>query len=244
MTFCLGIKLKEGLVGIADTRITAGAECLSAKKVVIKQNRQQHQSMFLMTSGLRALRDKTMTYFEEELQHDQEPCNKLYKMVNKFGNVLRQVAREDKKVLEEAALKFNLFALIAGQFEDDDEHKLYMIYPEGNWVEVGERTPFFIIGNSAHGRPILDRVLKHDAHLDYALKVGFLAFNATQVSANDVAYPIDVILYKKDSFNMVTHRFEADDLKPYALWWQERIAQSVDEMPDEWLQSAFAEFNR
>lgn len=244
MTFCLGIKLKEGLVGIADTRITAGAECLSAKKVLVKQNPQHHQSMFLMTSGLRSLRDKAVTYFEEELAHEQESCNKLYKVVNQFGQILRRVASEDKKALEGAAIKFNLFALIAGQFEDDDEHKLYMIYPEGNWVEVGERTPFFIIGNSAHGRPILDRVLKHDASFDYALKVGFLSFNATQVSANDVAYPIDVVLYKKDSFQMVTHRYELDDLKPYALWWQERITQSVDEMPDEWIQSAFEEFNK
>ena len=29
MTFCLGMKVEKGLVGIADTRITSGAECIT-----------------------------------------------------------------------------------------------------------------------------------------------------------------------------------------------------------------------
>ena len=35
MTFCLGMKVEEGLVGIADTRVTTGAECITAGKVSI-----------------------------------------------------------------------------------------------------------------------------------------------------------------------------------------------------------------
>ncbi len=56
MTFCLAMKMKDGLVGLADTRITSGTEVFSTKKVTTYQH--QGFPMFLMTSGLRSVRDK------------------------------------------------------------------------------------------------------------------------------------------------------------------------------------------
>ena len=106
MTYCLGIKLKSGLVAIADTRITSGTEATSAKKISVHTD--EGHSLFLMTSGLRSVRDKAVTYFEEVLE-DQN-FNKLYKAVNAFGEQLRRVAVEDKASLEKAGLYFNLFS--------------------------------------------------------------------------------------------------------------------------------------
>src|SRR2546421_3349475 len=63
VTFCVGINVHEGLVGIADTRVLSGSECITARKVTVYQ--QNGQAMFLMTSGLRSLRDKALTYFAE-----------------------------------------------------------------------------------------------------------------------------------------------------------------------------------
>ncbi len=234
MTFCLAMKVKDGLVGIADTRVTSGKECMTAKKMTIRQG-SSHHAVFIMTSGLRSLRDKALTYFNEVIEEQDQSFNKLYKMVNAFGEQLKRVSHEDKKSLEESGLHFNLYALVAGQLEDDPEPMLYMLYPEGNWVEVGEGSPYFIIGNTGHGKPLLDRVLRHDSTMEFALKVGFLSFNATQVSANDVDYPIDVVVCPKDSFQIVEQRFERSDMHRYSLWWQERIAQSINDMPDDWV---------
>src|ERR1700748_3646202 len=114
MTYCLGIKLKSGLVAIADTRIASGTEATTAKKITI-HNDEGH-SLFLMTSGLRSVRDKAVTYFQEVL--DETPgqnFNKLYKAVNAFGQQLRRVAEEDKVALEKAGLYFNLFTIVGGQ---------------------------------------------------------------------------------------------------------------------------------
>ena len=144
MTFCLAMKVQDGLVGIADTRVTSGKECMTAKKVTIHQNSGRHAA-FIMTSGLRSLRDKAVTYFQEVIDQEDQTFNKLYKMVNAFGEQVKRVAQEDKKALEENGLNFNLYALVAGQLEDDKEQMLYMLYPEGNWVEVGEGSPYFII---------------------------------------------------------------------------------------------------
>ena len=66
MTFCLGMRLKGGLVGIADTRITSGSEVFISKKVTTYSH--GGSPLFLMTSGLRSVRDKVLTYFEEDLE--------------------------------------------------------------------------------------------------------------------------------------------------------------------------------
>ncbi len=233
MTYCLGIKVKEGLIGLADTRITSGNQTITAKKVIIEQKRGRH-AVFLMTSGLRALRDKAMTYFNEIIEESGVDYRKLYKLVNAFGAQIRRVSQEDREALRQSNYMFDIHALIAGQLEDDKEHKLYMIFPEGNWVEVGEANPYFIIGNTSHGKPILDRVLRNDSTLDFALKVSFLSFNATQVSSNDVDYPVDVILYRKDSFYMVDQRLTQEQMNQYSSWWQKRLGTAIEEFPSDW----------
>src|SRR5688572_7811280 len=131
MTYCLAIKLRSGLVAISDTRITYGTETTSAKKVYSYQT--EKHCVFIMTSGLRSVRDKAVTYFQEVIEGKEETYNKLYKIVNAFANQLKRVADEDRASLEKAGLKFNLFTIVGGQLEDDGEPKLYLLYPEGNW---------------------------------------------------------------------------------------------------------------
>lgn len=238
MTYCVTMKVRDGLVGIADTRVTSGNECISAKKVTVWEREGRH-AMFIMTSGLRAVRDKAMTYFHEVLNEQDEQFTKLYQAVNAFAKQVRRVADEDKKALTESGLHFNLNALVAGQLEDDKEHMLYMLYPEGNWVEVGDTSPFFIIGNTGYGKPLLSRVLHYEASMRFALKAGFYSFDSTRKCANDVYYPIDVVLYKRDSFHIVSHRYTEQDLQKNSFIWQNKISQVLAELPDDWMEGIF-----
>ena len=232
MTFCLGMKVRDGLIGIADTRITSGNSRITAKKVSIHQ--RENHSLFLMTSGLRSTRDKAMTYFEEVLGQN-EVFPHLYKAVNAFSNQVRRVSNEDKKALGEAGFSFNLHALVGGQLEQDKEHKLYMIFPEGNWVEVGEATPFYIIGESGFGKPILERALEYHSDMSTALLAGFLAFNATITCAVDVDYPLDIVAYRRDTYQIVETRYTKDELTDLAKKWQELLRRCLGEMPTEWM---------
>lgn len=238
MTYCLGVKVASGLVAIADTRLTSGNEVSTNKKISIHQ--LEHHSLFIMTSGLRSVRDKAVTYFREVIEDQDRTFNKLYKAVNAFGQQVRRVAHEDKDSLKEAGLNFNLYAIVGGQLEDDEEHKLFLLYPEGNWVEVGDTSPFFIIGNSNYGKPLLFRSLKYESSMADALKVGFLSFDSTRVSANDVDFPIDVVLYERDSFQMVEHRYEKEDLAHLSLQWSMLLQNSVQRLPNDWMDKAFA----
>jgi putative proteasome-type protease len=238
MTFCLSMKVEEGLVGLADTRVTSGVEQITARKVTVHEHGRH--SMFLMTSGLRSVRDKALTYFSEMLERQDETFDKLYKAVNAFAEQIRRVAREDKKALHEAGLTFNLYATVGGQLENDTEHKLYLIYPQANWVEVSQGTPYYVIGESSYGKPLLDRCLTYQTPMERALKLGYLAFDATRAAAVDVGFPLDVVLYRRGSFTVVQHRYVRDDLKHVSDWWQEYLRAGVDGLPAEWVSSALS----
>jgi len=235
MTYCLGIKVKEGLLAIADTRITSGTDTTIKKKITIEQ--KDNFSLFIMTSGLRSVRDKAIVYFNELMETTE--FNKLYKAVNAFGEQVKRVAQEDKIALEKAGFKFDLNTIIGGQLKDDDEHKLFLLYPEGNWVELGQGAPYVIIGNSGHGKAILNRILDENSSLKLSLKTGFLSFDSTRVSSNNVDFPIDVALYKKNSFHIIEKRYEKKELEYISTQWAEELKAALGHISEDWMDSAF-----
>ncbi len=237
MTYCLGIKTQHGLVGLSDTRITSGTETTSSKKV-FTVNKNKH-CFFIMTSGLRSVRDKTITYFTEMMEEEGDEYKKLYKTVSRFGDLVKQVAREDKASLEENGFAFNLHAIIGGQLEGDDSPKLFLLYPEGNWIEIGQSTPFVIIGNKGSGHPILKRSVTYEESLEYAMKCAFLSFDATRISANDVGYPIDTVLLRNDSYFIRENRFDEADLRNMSELWNSMLRKTIDELPAKSLDTIF-----
>lgn len=236
MTYCLGIKVNEGLLAIADTRITSGTD--TSVKVKILTEQRDKFSLFVMTSGLRSIRDKAVVYFKEVMEH--EDFDKVYKAVNAFGEQVKRVAEEDKESLLGAGFKFDLHTIIGGQFRDDDEHCLFLLYPEGNWVELGYGAPFVVIGNSGHGKAILNRTLSADSSLRNALKAGFLSFDSTRVSSSNVDFPIDVVLYEKGSYFLAENRYEKKDLENISEEWDLQLKNALNNIGEEWMDATFS----
>ena len=96
MTFCLGIRVKDGVVALADTRVTSGNEVIVARKV--STFHQEKRAAFIMTSGLRSVRDKAITYFDEAWSRPDPALDRLFKVVNLFAAQVRKVADEDRAV--------------------------------------------------------------------------------------------------------------------------------------------------
>jgi len=229
MTYCAGLLTKEGIVGIADTRITSGTDATTAKKIYSVQ-REKH-AFFIMTSGLRSVRDKAITYFGEVVASEDKQFKHLYQAVNKFGEQVKRVAKEDREELEKSALNFNLHAIVGGQLENDQEPQIYLLYPQGNWIKIGHGTPYVIIGNSGFGTPVLKRSISFDSTLEFAIKSGFLSFDATRISANDVDYPIDTIILRNDEFKLVEKRFEEKELGHISDFWNSKLRAAIKDLP-------------
>lgn len=242
MTFCLGMRCNEGLIALADTRITAGNESSTAGKITVHQ--YSRHSLFIMASGLRSVRDKALAFYEEVLTAKEKQMTKTFHAVDAFAKQIRRVRREDQQWLKKSGLIFDIHALVGGQLESDEEHKLYLIYPEGNWVEVSRSTPYSIIGQTGYGKPLLDRAFSIEVDLHTALKLGILSFDATRTSATDVDLPIDVVMYRKNSFKIYERRYEETDLKSIMEFWNRGIRKLVSEVPPEEVDRLFREMEK
>lgn len=113
----------------------------------------------------------------------------------------------------------------------DPTAKMFYIYPEGNWIESTEDSPYFIIGRTHYAKPMLDRLLSKEKTLRQAFSVAFLAFESTMASVSDVDYPIDVIAFDSKSGKSNRHRFTASDLEPISRWWSQTLADALADFP-------------
>lgn len=227
MTFCLGMKSQFGLVAIADTRITSGSEVSFAKK--ISTLRGESHGMFIMTSGLRSVRDKALTYFDERLASAEAALPRLHLVANALAQEIRRVRTEDEAWLAKGGLSFDLHAILGGQMADDQTCRMFLIYPEGTWIEVTDGTPYVIIGESSYGKPLLDRAWRSDGRLEDGLTIGLLSFDATQASAGDVGPPLDTVLCRDGEYAMHERRFSAEELAPLSTLWSQWIARGISD---------------
>ena len=236
MTFCVGVKVRDGLVALADTQIVRGGEVSSKAKLSLHEHGDR--PLFVMTSGLRSVRDKVVLRLEDLLAARDEPYRRLHEVVTVFGDLLKAVRAEDGPSLDESGLRFNLHAIIGGQLTDDDEPTLFMVYPEGNWVTATEDAPSFIIGRTFYGKPILDRLLRADTPLPQAISLAYLAFDATCASVVDVDFPIDVVVWAGGTLR--EQRYDPGDLAAVHELWDRRLREALDDLPTEWARALHA----
>ncbi len=230
VTFCVGVRVQGGLVGLADTQIVKGGEVTSKAKLSLHHHGGRRY--FVMTSGLRSVRDKVVLRLEDALAAQRDPCGRLHQIATAFGDELRHVRAEDGPSLEAGGLRFNLHAIIGGQLAGDDEAELFLVYPEGNWVTATDDAPSFIIGRTAYGKPILDRLLTPETSLPQAIALAYLAFDATRASVVDVEFPIDVVVMTDGEVR--DQRFEADELASTHDSWHDHLHDALLALPTEW----------
>ncbi len=228
MTFCVAIKSKTGVVALSDTRISSGLGVSTSKK--IKTYQENGNSFFIMSSGLRSIRDKVIHLFEDELVGVL--CNKLFKVANLIGNAVKQARAEDLEQLEQSKFFFDGHFIVGGQCANDKRSTIFLVFPEGNWVEASDESPYTIIGNTGFGKSILRRLLHENITFDLAIKAAFLSFDATFKNASDVDFPVDFALYRNGTFEIQELRKSEEELKGIAIQWNQMLIKAADDLPD------------
>lgn len=228
MTFCVAIKSKTGVVALSDTRISSGLGVSTSKK--IKTYQENGNSFFIMSSGLRSIRDKVIHLFEDEIENVQ--CNKLFKVANVVGNAVKQARTEDLEQLQQSKFFFDGHFIVGGQCSNDKRSTIFLVFPEGNWVEASDESPYTIIGNTGFGKSILRRLLHENISFDLAIKAAFLAFDATFKNASDVDFPVDFALYRNGTFDIQELRKSEEEMKHIALQWNQMLIKAADDLPN------------
>lgn len=192
-----------------------------------------------MTSGLRSIRDKAIVYFEQVTSQELQKQKNLFELANCFGEQIRRVRSEDGSSLANSNYSFNLHAILGGQLENDPTTKMFYIYPEGNWIDSSEDSPYFIIGRTHYAKPILDRLLRYETPIRSALALAYLAFDATRSSVTDVDFPVDMILSNALVGQTTFRRFLEKELSPVSQWWNQELASILERFPTQAFDSLF-----
>jgi putative proteasome-type protease len=238
VTFCIGIRVEDGLVVLSDTRVVKGAEVSrKAKLSVIEYGGSE---VVVMTSGLRSVRDKVVHRVEDRLADRDVAHRRMHDVATTYGDALREVRREDAEALSRSGFSFDSHAIIAGQLVDDADPVLMHVYPEGNWVASTDDAPYLVIGRSSYGKPILDRLLRFESDLEHAISLAYLAFDATRASATDVDFPIDIAVLRRGQHRFVAKRFSSSELDDVHDAWHARLHDALADLPTTWAASLVA----
>ena len=218
MTYCVGLLLNEGIVCLSDTRTNAGLDNISTYRKMFHFVDPGERVITIMTAGSLSVTQTTLARLREAID-DPEASEEtsimkaptMLKVASIIGDMLARVRGEiDDKM---AAMKQGASAsmIVAGQ-RKGGAMRLFLIYPEGNFIEATEDTPFLQIGEHKYGKPILDRVVKPSTPLADAEKAVLLSMDSTLRSNLSVGMPLDLCVIRRDACQVSRQRrIEAGD---------------------------------
>lgn len=240
MTYCVGLCLNHGMVFMSDTRTNAGVDNISTFKKMSTWEIPGERQITIMSAGNLATTQAVISILEERSKEvaDRDPdilsAQSMFQVATWVGRTLKEVIATNAEVGQRADSAFNATLLVGGQV-GNGEQRLFLIYPEGNFIEAGEDTPFFQIGETKYGRPIILRAYEPTMSFEEAIKLLVVSFDSTIKANLSVSPPLDVHVYKKDSLKTgQTFRISADD--PYFMevsnGWGTALREAFTLLPD------------
>ncbi len=241
MTYCVGMILDKGLVLMSDTRTNSGVDNISTFRKMHHWSVPGERVITIMTAGNLATTQGVISQIEERNKAHAERHNSLLEAETMFqvagivGKLLRDtIAASDARNGEEAAGTFTASMIVAGQIKGG-EPRLFLVYPDGNFIEASFDTPFFQIGETKYGRPIIIRGYSRDMSFEDAIKLLMVSFDSTIKANLSVGLPLDLLVIEAGRFEPAhQRRITAQD--PYYLavsaGWSEALKNAFHSLPD------------
>lgn len=235
MTYCCALRLQDGLVFISDTRTNAGVDHISVFRKLYTFGEEGERFIAIQTSGNLATTQAVIGHLKNHLELNQEPnlcsVNTMFEAAELVGQTLKKVLADVTSDTQEQS-NYYCSLLLGGQIKGA-KMQLYNIYPQGNFISATKDTPYFQIGESKYGKPILDRALRYDMPLDEAVRCSLISFDSTIRSNVSVGLPLDALVYKRDSLHIpVGKRIYEED--PYfssiSKQWSETLRKGLHEL--------------
>jgi putative proteasome-type protease len=206
MTYCIGIRLDAGLVFLSDSRTNAGLDHVSSFRKMMIYEQPGERFMVLLSAGNLSISQSVRELLQVEKidNGDDRPpltiwnCDSLFDAARVLGATVRRVHAQDGAALKAAGIDFNASFILGGQI-GGEAMRMFLVYSPGNFIEATRETPYFQIGESKYGKPILDRVITPATPLDEAAKCALVSMDSTLKSNLTVGLPLDLLVYKKDA---------------------------------------------
>ena len=208
MTYCVAIKLNAGLVFLSDSRTNAGLDQISTFRKMIVYEKAGDRFMVLLSAGNLSISQsvREILQIEQIKEHeDGEPitiwnAKSMFDAARVLGAAIRHVYERDAASLKLAGVEFNVSLIFGGQIHGEGM-RLFQVYSAGNFIEATPETPYFQVGESKYGKPVLDRVITPTTPLDEAAKCALVSMDSTLKSNLSVGLPLDMVVYEVDRFH-------------------------------------------
>lgn len=242
MTYCVAIKLDAGLVFLSDSRTNAGLDHISTFRKTIVYERPGDRFMVLLSAGNLSLSQSVREILQVEKLVDpgsDEPltiwnAKSMFDAARVLGSAVRRVHSRDAYALKQSDVDFHVSLLFGGQIQGEGM-RLFQMYSAGNFIEATHETPYFQIGESKYGKPVLDRVITPRTPLQEAAKCALVSMDSTMKSNLSVGFPLDLVVYERD-------RLQSDKIvcidqnNPYYRMmhnnWGQKLRQVFDSIDD------------
>jgi putative proteasome-type protease len=242
MTYCVAVKTRAGLVFLSDSRTNAGLDQISTFRKMIVYEKAGDRFMTLLSAGNLSISQsvREVLQIEKLVEPGQDEALTIWNAKSMFdatrvlGAAVRRVYERDAAALKASGVEFNVSMIFGGQIGNEGM-RLFQVYSPGNFIEATDETPYFQIGESKYGKPVLDRVITPDTPLDEAAKCALVSMDSTLKSNLSVGLPLDMVVYKAGSLQ--TDRIMCiDEHNPYFQMlrssWGDKLRQMFDSIED------------
>jgi putative proteasome-type protease len=237
MTYCVAMRLDAGLVFLSDSRTNAGVDQISTFRKMTVFEHPGERVLVLMSAGNLAVTQAVRQILCERISPSETSVwnvKTMFHAVRILGDAIREVHERDAASLKEFSIEFNANFILGGQIRGEGL-RLFQVYSAGNFIEATHENPYFQIGESKYGKPIIDRVVQPTTPLDEAAKAALISMDSTLRSNISVGLPLDLLVYEADSLR-VSKFVQIDGSNQYMSMirntWGARLKQVFTEIPD------------
>lgn len=238
MTYCVAVRSQAGLVFLSDSRTNAGVDQINTFRKMHVYEVPGERVMVLLTAGNLSISQSVASSIRMAMQQTGEKslasCPNMFSAAKLVGEAVRKVHARDAASLKEFGIEFNVTLIFGGQIRGEAP-RLFSHYAAGNFIEATEETPYFQIGESKYGKPILDRVIGGDLSLDEVAKCALISMDSTIKSNLSVGLPLDLLCYETDTL-VVSKRKLIDSKDEYfasiRVRWGEQLKKVFNELPE------------
>lgn len=240
MTYCVGMMLDDGLVFMSDTRTNAGLDNVSTFKKMTIWEAPGERAITLLSSGNLATTQAVVSLLDERTKSMEDRTPSLLGVPSMFqaaqlvAETLREVIDRHSVAGQQADSSFGATLILGGQIAGS-RPRLFLIYPEGNFIEAGPDTPYFQIGETKYGRPILVRAYDPAMSFEAAMRLLLVSFDSTVKANLSVGAPFDYHIYRTDSLKPgATGRIDGDDnyVQTIANGWGSALQEALESLPE------------
>ncbi len=221
----------------SDSRTNAGVDSVATFRKMHVFAQPGERVIVLMSAGNLAVTQSVIAMLEEGLAMDGEPTldemDTLYEAAQLVGKALRRVHDVDGPYLKAQSAEVSASFILGGQIKGG-RMRLFQIYSAGNFIEATDDTPYFQIGETKYGKPIVERVLRPELDLLSAAKCALVSLDSTIRSNISVAPPVDLLVIKRDALDIATwQRLDDDDpyFKEVRSHWGDGLRRLFDRVP-------------